>query len=49
MKYQLVGILNNGFQSKITIMRSVDISTLKSMKATVSAFGIYERLTIEKI
>ena len=49
MKYQLTGIINEEFQVKVTIMKSVSISTLKSMKAAISAFGIYEHLTIEKI
>lgn len=49
MKYRLVGITAGAFQSTVVIMSSVEMRTLKNMKAVIGAFKIYDRLIIEKV
>ena len=48
MKYKLVGITNDVFQSRKVIMTSSNLSILKNMKGVVSGFGVYLYLRIEK-
>ena len=48
MKYKLVGVTVDVFQSRKVIMTSSNLSILKNMKSVVSGFGFYSSLRIEK-
>ena len=48
MKYKLVGVTMDVFQSREVIMTSNSLSILKNMKSVVSGFGFYSSLRIEK-
>lgn len=48
MKYKLVGVTMDAFQSRKVIMTSSNLSILKNMKSVVSGFGFYSSLRIEK-